>query len=663
MNTTKQKLIHAAKKYWIIPLLIVAAFFIGRQGGNDTKPDTAKDELHNQAKDAAGLWTCSMHPQIKLPKPGKCPICFMDLIPLERDSDNESPGQLTLSEESKQLAEIRTTPVVRKNAYTDIRMVGKIDYDETKVKRITTLVSGRIERMYVDYTGISVKKGDHLFDIYSPELYTTQAEYLQAFKSGNQEYLSAAKKKLLLYGILESQIIKLEEKGVAEPVITIYSPMSGTVIMKEAILGTYVMMGMPIYTIADLSKVWAKLDAYESDIAWLRYGQKSEFTVQAFPGETFSGRIAFIDPVLNPETRTVKVRVNVENPSSKLKPDMLVTAVVKPKFTAEGAIVDESLAEKWICPMHPEVVKNGPGNCGICDMPLVKSESLGFGKISAARKMPLVIPASAPLVTGKRAVVYVEVKDTKKPTYEGREVVLGPKAGDFYIVKSGLVEGEMVVSNGAFRIDSELQIQAKPSLMNPEGGVSAPGHQHGAMAGNQAGNANESGHGEADAKLGKVNAKFVQSLEPAYSAYFKAQNALAIDNFAVAKESLADLLKKLDQVAMNSLAGNAHESWMLLSGKVRHSLEHLEHFSDIAQVREAFRSVSSAIIEIQKNFGHPGNRQHIAAFCPMAFGNKGGSWLQMDRNIMNPFFGKAMQKCGDIKEKFEPIGNGGGSEE
>jgi Cu(I)/Ag(I) efflux system membrane fusion protein len=173
--------------------------------------------------------------------------------------------------------------------------------------------------------------------------------------------------------------------------------------------------------------------------------------------------------VLDPETRTVKVRVNVPNPDGRLKPGMFVRAVVSSRIAAGGKVMDADLAGKWISPMHPEIVKNEPGTCDVCGMPLVRTESLGYVRVDPEKAdKPLVIPASAPLVTGTRAVVYVEIPGTDRPTYEGREVVLGPRAGDYYLVRAGLSEGQIVVTRGNFKIDSALQISARPSMMSPD---------------------------------------------------------------------------------------------------------------------------------------------------------------------------------------------------
>jgi Cu(I)/Ag(I) efflux system membrane fusion protein len=281
---------------------------------------------------------------------------------------------------------------------------------------------------------------------------------------------------LRLWGLTPSQIKKLERQKKPSDHITIYAPMRGTVIHKDAVEGMYVDTGTRIYTIADLARVWVKLDAYEADIIWVRYGQEVELMTEAYPGERFTGRIAFIDPILNTKTRTVAVRVNVDNKDGKLKPGMFVRAVVHSKVAKGGKVMDPGLAGKWISPMHPEIIKDKAGTCDICGMPLMRAEDLGYVK-GEPREAPLVIPATAPLITGKRAVVYVQMPD-HETLFEGREIVLGPRAGDYYLVQTGLQEGELVVVNGNFKIDSAMQIQAKPSMMNPEGGGMGAAHRH-----------------------------------------------------------------------------------------------------------------------------------------------------------------------------------------
>jgi Cu(I)/Ag(I) efflux system membrane fusion protein len=482
-------------KHFRTIIIILVAFLAGFliRGGKVAEekpkvPQTATEQPQQQ------WWTCSMHPQIHQPKPGKCPICFMDLIPVATTEGQVGARQIVFSEDALKLMEVQTTQVVRKFVEAEIRMVGKVDYDESRVKEIAAWVPGRIDRLYVDFTGILVRKGDHMVYMYSPQLLSSQAELLQAVKAvqetdGATELirqssiatLDAAREKLRLLGLQKEQIEEIEKTGKPTDHLTIYSPIGGIVITKHANAGDYVETGAKIYTIADLSQVWVKLDAYELDMMWIRYGQAVEFTTEAYPGEVFKGVISFIDPVLNPMTRTVKLRVNVANPDGRLKPEMFVRAVVRSKVAGAGMVMDENMAGKWICPMHPSIVKTTAGQCDICGMDLVTTESMGYVTAEEPNEAPLVIPASAPLITGKRAVVYLRVESKEKPMFEGREIVLGPRAGDYYLVKEGLAEGELVVTKGNFKIDSALQIQAKPSMMNPEGEIMPPGpsgHSH-----------------------------------------------------------------------------------------------------------------------------------------------------------------------------------------
>ncbi len=461
-----------------IAIAFLAGFIIKSMIANE--PETMTRQA--SAEQAEQTWTCSMHPQIRQPKPGKCPICFMDLIPVtDGQTASAGAGQISFSENALALMQLQTVPVQRKYVEAEIRMVGKIDYDETRLEAVTAWVPGRIERMYVDFEGTRVIKGDHMFTLYSPDLISAQAEYLQTLKAADALHentsqvierstratLQAARDKLELLGLTEQQIADIRNSGQPTEYITINAPRDGIVIERHAAEGGYVNTGTPIYTIADLSRLWVRLDAYESDMQWLRYGQQVEFTVEAYPGQMFKGRITFIPPAVNPNTRTVKLRVDVDNPDGKLKPNMFVRALVRSAIAEGGHVVDADIAGKWICPMHPSVIKDAPDQCDICGMDLVRADTLRYVEAKPPAEPPLVIPTTAPLITGKRAVVYVQVPDTEKPTFEGREVVLGPQAGDYYLVEEGLAEGEHVVVNGNFKIDAALQIQAKPSMMSP----------------------------------------------------------------------------------------------------------------------------------------------------------------------------------------------------
>ncbi len=688
MRTIKDVKYYAKKIKF--PALIIIAFVVGfiiRGGKEESQVGSIQVEtgITNEAEILE--WTCSMHPQIRMPNPGKCPICGMDLIPvmIESAGDQTSPREIKLSPAAVKLAEIQVAPVERKFVYREIRMVGKVEYDETRLGYITAWLPGRIDRLYVDYTGISVRKGDHLVDIYSPDLLTAQEELIQALTAVNElknsklstiretaiRTVEASREKLRLLGMTPDQIKEFEERGKPADHVTIYSPMEGIVIHKNAVEGIYVNTGSRIYTIADLSHVWVMIDVYESDLEWIRYGQEVEFYTEAYPGEVFKGKIAFIDPVLNDKTRTVKVRVNVSNTEDKLKPNMFVRALVHSRVAAGGKVMDPSLTGKFMCPMHPEIVKDIQDSCDLCGMDLVKVESLGYANPDTDEP-PLVIPASAPLITGKRAVVYVSMPG-REGSYEGREVVLGPRAGDYYLIKKGLDEGELVVVNGNFKIDSAVQILAKPSMMNPEGGITtAVHHSHAAPSAEAAPQTvpenshseTENEHEMSDMKQEESETKaekeqikaydvpyaFKEQLDSVFEAYFAVQYALSHDNVDDAIEGGRKTGEVLKNVDMMLLTGDAHVAWMKELNDIQKTGETIASAKDIAGARQAFIPLSNTIITVAKLFGTTGKDSLYIFHCPMADNNKGADWLQNKSDLENPFFGSAMLKCGELVE-------------
>jgi len=604
----------------LLIIMVVIGIWIGKSIGpekGETEPTVTKAEAKPE------VWTCSMHPQIKLPKPGLCPICNMKLIPLTTD-DTEmvtSMRQLTVSESAKKLMDIEVAPVERKFVSAVVRMVGKVDLDETNLAYITAWVPGRLDKLYVDYTGIPVNKGDHMVYLYSPELIGAQEELLQAIEAVknvqetelgvmrqmSESTVKSVREKLRLWGLTPEQIIEIEKTGKVSDHMTIYSPTSGIVIHKNAQEGMYVETGTKIYTIADLSKIWVKLDAYESDLQWLRYGQDMEFTTVSYPGLIFKGTISFIDPILNDKTRTVKIRVNVQNPDGKLKPGMFVKAVVRSQVAGGGLIMDADLAGKWICPMHPEIIKEIPGDCDICQMPLVQTEDLGYvSDDPALSEKPLVIPVSAALVTGTRAIVYVQLPDTEKPTYEGREIALGPRAGDYYLVRNGLSEGELVVVKGNFKIDSSLQIMAKPSMMTPEG--SGGGGMAG-MAG--MGKKTEMDEGDAMATVAlPALSKF--QLQDVLAKAGKVKEAAESDDLQEIKSAFSEFEKSLKKVDMELLTGHVHMLWMEFNMRLGNdAVEGMEAETGKDAKRTA-RSLAENISSMAAKFGLMHKRSAVA---------------------------------------------------
>lgn len=629
------------KILWIIA--VIAAFVLGlilrgstpvETPGQATKTETAETQVY----------TCSMHPSVQLTDPeAMCPLCGMELIPvMDNGHISENPRRISMSINAQKLANIQTAPVERQLVDMNIRLVGKVEVDETRLVTISSWVSGRIDRQFVNFTGMTVRPGDHLAEIYSPELLSAQKELIQAVQTAkeinysnfSQQTLDAVREKLRLLGLTDGQISDIEERGKPSDHLTIYTVQGGIVTHRNATEGMYVQTGTPLFTIADLSTVWVMLQAYESDLQWLRYGQNVAFEAEAYPGEEFHGRIALIDPVLNDQTRTINIRVNVNNADKKLKPGLFVRATIHAEVAAGGQVMDPSLVGKWISPMHPEIVKDRPGVCDVCGMALVKAEELGFVSVDQAqREASLVIPATAPLITGKRAVVYVAVSG-EEGVYEGREIVLGPRAGDYYLVEQGLEEGEQVVTNGNFKLDSAVQITAGPSMMNPD--EAAVESQE-----------TEVIHEESRNISLAADTLFAQ-IDTIYLAYFDLQLALSHDDFAESKSAAQKLSDALQHVDMAAMTPGQHDAYMPRHMSLKESAEAIARANDIAAARKHFQPLSNAIIAVAEQFGSK-SQKLLQYHCPMAFDFDGADWLQHKEGTENPYFGSEMFKCGSLK--------------
>jgi len=386
------------------------------------------EEKHDHAAETAKatIWTCAMHPQIRMPEPGKCPICGMELIPLNQSGGTTiDPGAIHMTKEATQLANVLTSVVSKQNPVKELRLYGKVQADERLLQSQVSYFPGRIEKLFVNFTGEVVRKGQTLAVIYSPDLVTAQQELLEtaATKESQPALYEASKYKLRQWKLSDNQIATIESSGKVKTDFEVFANTTGIVSARRVNNGDYISAGSVLFDVADLSHVWIMFDAYESDLPYLSQGQKVAFTIQALPGVGYSGNITFIDPVLDPVTRIARVRVEISNQGGKLKPEMFATGIVKANLNEY--------------------------------------------------KDKLVIPRTAVLWTGKRSVVYVKQTKTDESIFKIREIELGPMLGNSYVVMSGLNNGEEIVTQGAFSVDASAQLEGKPSMMNPSGGKKA----------------------------------------------------------------------------------------------------------------------------------------------------------------------------------------------
>ncbi len=559
---------------------------------------------HSHEKDKDQTWTCSMHPQIKQDEPGQCPICGMDLIPLsETGSGGESidPDDIQMTEAAMKLADIQTTGVKRSTPLKTLYLQGKVDADERLKSRLTARFGGRIEKLYISFTGQQVNKGQKLATIYSPNLVTAQRELLEASRQSGKDspLFRAAKSKLKLWDLSDDQIDRILKQD--EPIVyfDVRSPIAGTVMHRNVSVGDYVKEGQRLFQVTDLSKVWVMFDAYESDLPWISRGDKVKFEIRALPGRDFEGEVNYIDPFITEQSRVVKVRVEVNNEKRQIKPGMF----------AQGKLYSTA------------------GN----------------------ENEQLLIPKTAVLWTGKRAVVYVKDPNADRPVFEHRQIELGPETSNAYVVLEGLSEGEEVVTNGVFKIDAAAQLAGKPSMMNAEGGKPATGHNHGGQ--NTGGEESHEEH-QANVKKSDIDPQFKKQLTEVYKAYLPMKDALVASDATEAKNTASETLNRLKEVDMKLLEGDAHMLWMDLGESLKKDLKAIAGSEDLGKQRKAFVTFNNSFYKAVNSFGLDGVKTYYQ-YCPMANNDQGAYWFSDEEAIRNPYYGEMMLKCGEVREKIE----------
>lgn len=535
-------------------------------------PATRPADAHRHEADET--WTCSMHPQIRRSEPGDCPICGMDLVPAssveaEPAQGSDGPSRFQLSPRARRLARIETTAVTRGEGTAERRLLGRLEWDETRLHDVTAWVGGRVERLRVATTGVRVRRGQPVAVLYSPEIYSAQrdlrvareqleslAEAEASARRSAQAAVQAARRRLALLGVPPVDLERMAEAEEPPTEVAIRSTVSGTVLERLVTEGQYVKTGDPLYRVADLSKLWVQLDAYESEVGALDLGDPVELRVPAHPELELTGRVQFVEPTVDPQTRVAKVRIEVDNRGGRLRPGMYVEAIVQ----------------------------------------------AGLGLES-----PLVVPESAVIFTGRRSLVYVEVPGTERPTYEPRTVEVGALLDDAYVVEAGIEAGERVVVEGAFVLDTELQIRGGPSAM----AATTP----------------------ADPEWTRL-----------VKTYLEVQGRLADDDPGAAREAaarVAEASRALDDPT---------------AGRLEQAAVGLSQSSDLDAARSAFEEMSGLLLDLLAARGNPLAVPLRLTHCPMVDGDRGAAWLQTDEEVDNPYFGAQMQTCGSVRSVIAPGG-------
>lgn len=550
------------------------------------QPVSEKQAEIKVTENKSEVWTCSMHPQIRKDEPGACPICGMDLIPAKQESNTNFNGY-QMTEEAIKLANIQTTVIgeneVEKNGST-LKLNGKILADETKSASLVSHIPGRIEKLFVSYTGENVRKGQKIAAIYSPELITAQKELLEAQKIEDVSpgLLNATKNKLKYWKINNQVIEDILLTGTIRETFNIYSEHSGIVNQKKVAVGDYISTGEVLFDIQNLDKLWAVFDVYESDLSKLKKGNQVIFST-ASTNKLFKVNINFINPVINPQTRVATIRAEVSNSNHSLKPEMFINGEININKTNETTEVS--------------------------------------------------VPKSAVLWTGKRSVVYVKIPDLEIPSFEFREIEIGGSSALAYYVKSGLDFGEEVVTHGAFVIDASAQLNNQTSMMN-----------------RNIGSKNAISSTDLPNYTDKTPLKFKAQLANLTKQYLLLKEAFVQSDIKATTIKTKELLVILTEIDMSLLGAKEHMYWMGLVKNIKQHSQKIIELENLKDQRKQFVFLSNNLIKAIKVFGIEKGDLYIQ-YCPMF--EDDAYWLSTQKEILNPYFGKQMLKCGETNETID----------
>jgi RND family efflux transporter MFP subunit len=567
----------------------------------------AGGEAAKTAPEAAAkpqYYTCGMHPWVILPQPGDCPICHMKLVPLD---PAKFTSEIAINPVITQNIGVRIAPVTTGPVTRVVRSVGTVDYAEPLVRDVNLKIAGWVEKLYVNTLGQPVEKDQPLLEIYSPDLYSAQEEYLLAFKKKealkggtgpmadlaalNADLLESARKRLEYFDISDAQVRELEKSGKASKTMTLRAPWRGTVVAKNVFEGQKVDAGAPLLRIADLSKVWVMVAVYEYQIPYVEVGQKAVMSLPYIPGQTFEGKVTYVYPYLNQELRQAKVRLEFENPGLLLKPGMFANVDLRRTLATDRVLV----------------------------------------------------PREAVTDTGARQVAFVSLGEGR---FEPREVRVGVEAeGGMLEILDGLKRGEMVVVSGEFLLDSEANL--REALAKMVAGTAAAGQEaEAAVAGTS--------------ELAALPDAAAKTLGEVLDGCFKIGSALASDTLEGVTPAARQAAAGVDALLKIEIPANPH-FWHqhTEAADVRGKALELVDLKDIEQARQKFADLSIALSKLVHATGVPPSygKEVQELHCPMYREKQGGTiWLQPAGEVRNPYYGKSMIGCYDTKAALPVTG-------
>lgn len=578
------------KKYLGYLIVLALGLAMGALIWSGDSKDTSLAE-HDHDHEEGTIWTCSMHPQIRQNEPGKCPLCGMDLTPAGAESASDAdPIYFEMTGNAMQLAGVQTelVQVVDNEDYRYISLNGRLNINKDREYAQVAHIPGRIERLYLAYEGQRIPAGAPIAEVYSPALIKAQEE-LRLAKKMDEATSAAAVAKLSQWKLTDEQIASIHRSEHPITTFTIYADQGGTVNEKKVNPGDYINRGQVLYQAVNLQSLWLEAEAYEQDLSALSIGQMLDFSLAGFPGQSFAGRIDYIDPFVDPVKRTAIVRATISNVEDKFKPDML--AAVKVQF------------------------RNN--------------------RVSGV----LTIPVEAVLWTGARSVVYVQdANDASGLRFGLREVSLGEKLDSRYEVLDGLEAGERVVSKGTFSVDAAAQLAGKASMMN-----SARELLNWQAVEELPEWTNVKEQSSSGLKKG------VYAL---VEAYLKLKDALVEARPAEAAKAALEMEKVRSTILLSDEPNAVLENREQLNAVIKSSTQGISRETNLDKQRQHFIMLSNSMIALVSSIGFEGPALYLQN-CPMANNDQGADWLSLEENIRNPYFGSLMMTCGTVEDIFK----------